>query len=66
MMPLLISGPKQPGNDIDVFLAPLIEELQRLWSEGIRVWDAHKKENKMIQSVSCLRRTYMCRATKKL
>ena len=44
MMPLLISGPKQPGNDIDVFLAPLIEELQRLWKDGIRVWDAHKKE----------------------
>ena len=44
MMPLLISGPKQPGNDIDVFLAPLIEELERLWKDGIRVYDAHKKE----------------------
>lgn len=44
MMPLLISGPKQPGNDIDVFLAPLIEELEKLWKEGIRVYDAYKKE----------------------
>ena len=35
MLPLLISGPKQPGNDIDVFLAPLIEELQMLWKEGM-------------------------------
>jgi hypothetical protein len=27
MMPVLIQGPKQPGNDIDVYLRPLIEEL---------------------------------------
>jgi Transposase family tnp2 len=30
MMPLIISGPKQPGNDIDVFLALLIEKLKNL------------------------------------
>jgi Transposase family tnp2 len=44
MMPLMISGPKQPGNDIDVFLAPLIEELKSLWEKGARVWDAYRKE----------------------
>ena len=27
MMPVLIPGPKQPGNDIDVYLKPLIEDL---------------------------------------
>jgi hypothetical protein len=27
MMPVLILGPKQPGNDIDVYLRPLVEEL---------------------------------------
>ena len=27
MMPVLIPGPKQPGNDIDVYLRPLVEEL---------------------------------------
>ena len=27
MMPVLIQGPKQPGNDIDVYLRPLVEEL---------------------------------------
>ena len=42
LMPLLISGPKQPGNDIDVYLAPLIEELQDLWRNGAKVWDAYK------------------------
>jgi hypothetical protein len=26
MMPVLIQGPKQPGNDIDVYLRPFVEE----------------------------------------
>ena len=30
MMPVLIQGPKQPGNDIDVYLRPLVEELLQL------------------------------------
>ncbi|WVZ90291.1 hypothetical protein U9M48_036601 [Paspalum notatum var. saurae] len=33
MMPALIQGPKQPGNDIDVYLQPLVEELLLLWTE---------------------------------
>jgi Transposase family tnp2 len=33
MISLMISGPKQPGNDIDVFLAPLIEELKKFMGE---------------------------------
>ena len=44
MMSLLIQGPRQPGNDIDVYLAPLIEDLQKLWRDGVRVWDAYGKE----------------------
>ncbi|XP_028091354.1 uncharacterized protein LOC114291688 [Camellia sinensis] len=31
MLSLLISGPQQPGNDIDVYLAPLIDDLKMLW-----------------------------------
>jgi hypothetical protein len=27
MMSVLIQGPEQPGNDIDVYLRPLVEEL---------------------------------------
>jgi hypothetical protein len=27
IMPVLIQGPKQPGNDIDVYLRPLVDEL---------------------------------------
>ena len=37
MMPLLIQGPKQPGNDIDVYLSPLVDDLQVLWNDGVRV-----------------------------
>ena len=45
MMPILISGPKQPGNDIDVYLRPLVEELLLLWhKEGVRMWDEYKQE----------------------
>ena len=45
MMPVLIQGPKQPGNDIDVYLRPLVEKLLQLWSdEGVRVWDEYKQE----------------------
>jgi hypothetical protein len=40
MMSMLIQGPKQPGNDIDVYLRPLVEELLLLWNRtGVRVWD---------------------------
>ena len=40
MMSMMISGPKQPGNDIDVYLAPLIEDFKTLWEEGVDVFDA--------------------------
>jgi len=46
MMPVLIQGLKQPRNDIDVYLRPLVEELLLLWSSiGIRVWDEYKQEH---------------------
>ena len=31
MMALLIPGPKSPGKDFDLFMEPLVEELQQLW-----------------------------------
>lgn len=43
-MPVLIPGPNSPTQDIDIYLRPLVEELKELWSNGIRVYDAHKKE----------------------
>ena len=34
-MPLLIPGPRSPGNEIDVYLRPLIDELKELWERGV-------------------------------
>ncbi|XP_019164339.1 PREDICTED: uncharacterized protein LOC109160506 [Ipomoea nil] len=45
MLSLLISGSKQPGNDIDVYLAPLIEDLKMLWNEGVPVYDAYSRSS---------------------
>jgi hypothetical protein len=46
MMSVLIQGPKQPGNYIDVYLRPLVDELLLLWKkEGVRVWDENKQKN---------------------
>jgi len=42
---LLIPGPKAPGNDIDVYLEPLIDELRELWYYGVDTFDASRKEN---------------------
>ena len=42
MLALLISGPRQPGNDIDVYLQPLIEDLQHLW-KGVQAYDIVSK-----------------------
>ena len=45
MMPVLIQGPKQPDNDIEVYLKPLVKEFLQLWiGNGVRVWDEHKQE----------------------
>ena len=41
MLTLLISGSKQPGNDIDVYLKPLIEDLKSLWKEEEQSYDAY-------------------------
>ncbi|CAM8954153.1 unnamed protein product [Rhodiola kirilowii] len=44
MLSLLISGPRQPGNDIDVYLAHLIDYLKLLWDKGVRTYDASRQE----------------------
>ncbi|XP_052169203.1 uncharacterized protein LOC127785892 [Oryza glaberrima] len=44
MMPLLIQGPRQPGNDIDVYFRPLVDDLKFLWNRSAQMWDAYKRE----------------------
>jgi len=41
---MLISGLKQPGNDIDVYLSPLIEVLKLMWDQGVEVFDGFANE----------------------
>ena len=51
MLSLLISSPQQPGNDIDIYLAPLIEDLVTLWEVGVQIYDAHQQEFFMLRVV---------------
>jgi hypothetical protein len=39
MMSMLLPGPKSPGVNIDVYLQPLIDELNELWVKGVETWD---------------------------
>ncbi|XP_074369151.1 uncharacterized protein LOC141710442 [Apium graveolens] len=44
MLSVLVSGPHEPGNNIDVYLQPLIDDLKKLWEEGEpNVYDAYSK-----------------------
>lgn len=51
MLSLLIFGPKQPGNDIEVYLASLFEDLKTLWDVCVDVFDAYRKETFNLQAV---------------
>ncbi|KAG8482728.1 hypothetical protein CXB51_024209 [Gossypium anomalum] len=44
ILSMIIPGEKGPGNDIDIYLQPLIEELKQLWS-GVETYDVLRKEN---------------------
>ncbi|XP_021721360.1 uncharacterized protein LOC110688918 [Chenopodium quinoa] len=44
MLSLLIPGPKSPGNDIDIYMQPLIDELKELWESGAETYDAFHKQ----------------------
>ncbi|XP_027912664.1 uncharacterized protein LOC114172283 [Vigna unguiculata] len=44
ILSMIILGKRAPGNDIDVYLQPLIEELKELWSTGIKTFDSYGNE----------------------
>jgi hypothetical protein len=45
MLTILVSAPKQPGDRIDVYLRPLVDDLKILWKPGVpEVWDEYKHE----------------------
>ena len=39
ILSMIIPGPHSPGNDIDIYLQPLVDELQQLW-KGVETYDA--------------------------
>ena len=45
IMSMIIPGPKSAGNNIDVYLQPLIDELLVLWEDGAKAYDAATEEN---------------------
>jgi len=42
---MIIPGPNSPGNDVDVYLQPLIDELLLLWAGIDRTPDASSEKN---------------------
>lgn len=48
---VLVSGPQQPGFDMDVFLEPVMEEFEKLWRTGELMYDAFKKETFTLRAI---------------
>nr|GEU30037.1 ulp1 protease family, C-terminal catalytic domain-containing protein [Tanacetum cinerariifolium] len=52
--PLYNECPKQPGNDINVYLRPIIYNMIDLWETGVDIYDAYKKERfKLFAMIYC-------------
>ncbi|KAI0516214.1 hypothetical protein KFK09_008886 [Dendrobium nobile] len=49
ILSLIIPGEKSPENDIDIYLKPLIHELQQLW-QGVQCYDVASGENFMMRA----------------
>lgn len=45
MLTMLISGPKQPRYDINIFLAHLIDDLKLFWEDEVECFGAYKEEH---------------------
>ena len=45
LLTIIILGPKAPGIDIDVFLEPLMQEMETLWKHGVKMWDELAKSS---------------------
>jgi len=44
MLSMMIAGPRQLGNDIDVYVTPLIEVLRKLWVDRVDVYDGNVQQ----------------------
>ncbi|XP_050281976.1 uncharacterized protein LOC126722879 [Quercus robur] len=45
IMSMIIPGPTSPGNNIDIYLQPLIDELNQLWENGVETYDVSLEQN---------------------
>ena len=51
MVSLLISEPRQPRNDIDIYLAPITKDLKIMWEERAEVFDAYRQELFILRAI---------------
>ena len=45
MLSLLIPDPHQLGNEIDIYLKPLVDKLKELWEKCVKTYNAYSKEH---------------------
>nr|XP_016457723.1 PREDICTED: uncharacterized protein LOC107781523 isoform X1 [Nicotiana tabacum] len=50
MLSMIIPGPSSPGQDIDVYLQPLIAELKELWEKGVETYDAESNQTFLMRA----------------
>ncbi|WVZ13620.1 hypothetical protein V8G54_011186 [Vigna mungo] len=44
ILSMIIPGKQMPGNSIDVYLQPLVDELRELWNDGVETFDSSLNE----------------------
>ncbi|XP_050238139.1 uncharacterized protein LOC126687627 [Mercurialis annua] len=45
LLTILVPGPRNPKHLMDIFLQPLVAELNQLWECGVQTYDVHKRQN---------------------
>jgi hypothetical protein len=50
ILALVIPGPDYPGKTLNVFMQPLIDELDDLWKNGVHTFDSHRKQNFILKA----------------
>ncbi|XP_075076754.1 uncharacterized protein LOC142163375 [Nicotiana tabacum] len=45
ILSMIIPGKHMPGNNIDVYLQPLVKELRELWNDGVETFDSSLNES---------------------
>ena len=51
LLTILISGPTQPGVDMDVFLEPLMEDMKILWETCVQMLDEYRKDSFTLRAI---------------